>query len=533
MAALLDEYSTGSQGRPLSRMMLRRLLHSAFRVGGPENAARLLRVAANQALDENERLEALRLLSVWTSPPEVDQSLGRYAPLGKRDLSGIKRTLEREIVPLLSRKGRILAAAIGLVTRYDLSIEGLDPAGLATLLEVEDLGGEARSKALELLVKHDPDNIGETLTRFADDKDSRLASRALELLVEKAPEAALAAARSAITSGQTDRAQRAWMVAADLPGDEAASLVESGLRDLMAGTLDPAVALEVVEAAGKREEKKVRDAMQEYLGSLPADDPLAAYRVTLAGGNVERGHGIFHTHPAAQCLRCHRIDQGHSEGGEAGPNLAGIGKRHDAEYLLESLIEPNAEVAPGFGVVSLTFANGATKSGVLVSETEETLDLLEGSDLWQVRKLDIKERSKPVSAMAPPMGAVLRKREIRDLVAWLVSLREGAPPEPPQRKAKPLDPATLPVAVAQANPQPSESAPPKSARVRRLDTPAPAAEAREPVSAPTTEIDPAVMEAGKNAFILCIGCHGPEGQGMPAVGPPLAGSEWVNGPPEN
>ena len=46
-------------------------------------------------------------------------------------------------------------------------------------------------------------------------------------------------------------------------------------------------------------------------------------------------------------------------------------------------------------------------------------------------------------------------------------------------------------------------------------------------------IDPAVMELGKTQYNLCIACHGPEGAGVANLGPPLANSEWVTGPPEN
>lgn len=37
---------------------------------------------------------------------------------------------------------------------------------------------------------------------------------------------------------------------------------------------------------------------------------------------------------------------------------------------------------------------------------------------------------------------------------------------------------------------------------------------------------------GSRQYILCGACHGQNGEGT-AAGPPLAGSEWVNGPPEN
>ncbi len=46
-------------------------------------------------------------------------------------------------------------------------------------------------------------------------------------------------------------------------------------------------------------------------------------------------------------------------------------------------------------------------------------------------------------------------------------------------------------------------------------------------------IDPAVMEDGRQQFMICQACHGPTGLGTNMIAPPLAGSEWVNGPPEN
>jgi mono/diheme cytochrome c family protein len=45
-------------------------------------------------------------------------------------------------------------------------------------------------------------------------------------------------------------------------------------------------------------------------------------------------------------------------------------------------------------------------------------------------------------------------------------------------------------------------------------------------------LDPAVMELGKASFLVCSACHGPNGEGGP-IAPPLAESEWVNGPVSN
>lgn len=46
-------------------------------------------------------------------------------------------------------------------------------------------------------------------------------------------------------------------------------------------------------------------------------------------------------------------------------------------------------------------------------------------------------------------------------------------------------------------------------------------------------VDPTVMEAGKAKYATCLVCHGAEGNGQPMLAPPLAGSEWVNGPISN
>lgn len=51
-----------------------------------------------------------------------------------------------------------------------------------------------------------------------------------------------------------------------------------------------------------------------------------------------------------------------------------------------------------------------------------------------------------------------------------------------------------------------------------------------------TAPDPAVMKKGEELFkgmATCFACHGMDGKGVPAVGPPLEGSEWVKGPVSN
>ncbi len=43
----------------------------------------------------------------------------------------------------------------------------------------------------------------------------------------------------------------------------------------------------------------------------------------------------------------------------------------------------------------------------------------------------------------------------------------------------------------------------------------------------------AAEHPGKAVYVTCTACHQPTGLGLPGIFPPLAESEWVNGPAEN
>jgi len=80
-------------------------------------------------------------------------------------------------------------------------------------------------------------------------------------------------------------------------------------------------------------------------------------------------------HPLAACNRCHIVE---GEGGLIGPPLDGIASRHSGEYLYESLVDPQAVMAKG-------------------SPAE-------------------------ISPM-PPAGVLLGKQELRDVMAYLMTLK--------------------------------------------------------------------------------------------------------------
>ncbi|MBT5169966.1 MAG: hypothetical protein HN763_08780 [Opitutales bacterium] len=75
-------------------------------------------------------------------------------------------------------------------------------------------------------------------------------------------------------------------------------------------------------------------------------------------------------------------------------------------------------------MISVTLSDGSNVSGLLGDETEEDLEILslDGSSRL-IDKTMIVSRTAPISSM-PPMGFILTKRELRDVIAFLIELNE-------------------------------------------------------------------------------------------------------------
>ena len=102
----------------------------------------------------------------------------------------------------------------------------------------------------------------------------------------------------------------------------------------------------------------------------------------------------------------------------------GVALRLTRDQILESLLEPSARIAPGYGTVGITLKSGQRVDGTLKEETPTDVVLVAGTPPAERRiaKAEIAERTNAVSAM-PPMGLILKPREVRDIVAYLSTLR--------------------------------------------------------------------------------------------------------------
>jgi mono/diheme cytochrome c family protein len=75
------------------------------------------------------------------------------------------------------------------------------------------------------------------------------------------------------------------------------------------------------------------------------------WRFTFPDGNPKAGREVF---VKLECCKCHEVKGEHfpnvpKQAEETGPELTGMGTHHPAEYLAESILNPNAVIVTGPG----------------------------------------------------------------------------------------------------------------------------------------------------------------------------------------
>ncbi len=395
-----------------------RILNAMIRTGGDENARRLLAIARDDSQSENARTEAIWLIRRFDKIPPTDPTTGKYRPIeGTRSIESVMPEIRKTLESLLTKSsGNLLVEVIGASGQFKVPIPTESMFGQ---LKGKGIRPDIRLAALKMLEKDAPNELPKTLVELTADADPRIRGAALESLGKLAPDTAFEVVTKILTSGKQDDQQRAYALLTKLKHPKSVETLLDRLNKLSAQPA--AVQLDIINAAAKRPEPEFKTALAAYEASLDKNDPLAAFHTAEQGGNLENGRKIFNG--SGNCVQCHKA--GDRPGGEAGPNLNGIGARHDAAYILESIVDPSAKLTPGYSPIAITMNDGKLVSGMLMKETETEVVVqnIETKAETVCKKTDIKTRPPAMSTM-PPMGLVLSKSDIRDLVAFLQSLNK-------------------------------------------------------------------------------------------------------------
>lgn len=395
---------------------LRRVLNANFRLGAKPNAEAVAKVAADAKAPARIRIEAVTELKLWADPPKTDRVTGMFRPVEPRDAAFVAEVVRPVLGDLLKASDAGLrTAAIELAAAYKLK------EAVPTLRAIVTDAGrkdDERVAALTAVAAIGADDLDAILAKSVEDKSAAVRSEARSLWAEHDPEAAVPALDRAIAEGETVEQQSAIATLANLGVEPADKILARWFDRFASGQVPAEIGLELVEAAEKREPLKGR--LEAWRSGRPDGDVLAEWRVSLAGGDAQKGRDIFLNRASVSCQRCHKVEEG--RGGEVGPDLSKIGLNKDRNYILESLVTPNAKIAEGFESVVVVTSEGLVLTGVKRAEDEKSLTIVtaEGKGVV-IPKDQIEDRAAGKSAMPEDVVKQLTKRDVRDLVEYLAA----------------------------------------------------------------------------------------------------------------
>lgn len=140
---------------------------------------------------------------------------------------------------------------------------------------------------------------------------------------------------------------------------------------------------------------------------LPPIAELAALR-----GDVARGAVI-----GQACFLCHRIGE---NGIDYGPSLAGFANRQTVEVVINSIVDPSADIAQGYNGIEVILKDGTTVHGLLLSQGDPLVIQSTGGLKQMIPANRIESRHnfrRSLMLSAEQLG--LNAQQVADVAAWL------------------------------------------------------------------------------------------------------------------
>lgn len=414
LGALLS--TTSFQNEPL----IRRAISANQRVGKDENLNHLMTYLAKPGTPEILKKETIAAIGTWAKPSLVDRVDGRYRGEVTRDPSSIKGKVQPVLVSQASAKEEALRVeSIKAIGKLQIN----ESADLLLSKLKSDPAEAVKVQALNSLVAMNAANLSEAISFAMSDNAEAVRVAGLGLLAQTSlPNDQKVTLLTDIIKKRTlPEKQTALLTLGGLEGSKDLPVWKTILADFDAGKLPEGTWIELEEAIAATTSTDLKTQFDGLLEKKAAGEAWKKYAGALADGNARRGRNIFFENQTAQCIRCHAYDD---MGGNAGPALDAIGKTLSKEELLIALVEPSKRLAPGFGTISIEMASGEKVTGTLLEEKKDSMSVKVGSDTKEILKKDIKSSQMAASSM-PPMGTLLTKRELRDLVTYLTTLRRS------------------------------------------------------------------------------------------------------------
>ena len=182
----------------------------------------------------------------------------------------------------------------------------------------------------------------------------------------------------------------------------------------LAGKNDPKLTAVVGKQAGLDAATKLPSA--EEIRSL-GDEATAK-------GDPIRGERVFRR-PDLGCMKCHAL---HKAGGNIGPDLGPVGGASPMDYIVQSILDPNASVKEEYLTRTIVTSAGQVLNGIVVEKTKGYTILKDATGKKiKIAAADIEEEAKGKTLMPEGVTRILTRGELLDLIRFVGDLGKPGP----------------------------------------------------------------------------------------------------------
>lgn len=321
---------------------------------------------------------------------------------------------------------RVQLAALDLAREWKLK-EGLD--SLTETVADKNTSLQVRARAVEALGAMGGQVAWDTLKTLSEAGESALIRRlSVQSLASLKPKDALPFVWAVMNDLESDSELEAlWTYL--IQRRNVFQVVSGALKDVALSNAAAQAGIRSIQKAGRNESELLL--ALEKAGSLVSDqdDVDVAMMKSLALASEEKGDPyrgeIVYRRLELACIACHAIG---GVGGQVGPDLTSIGASAPTDYLVESLLAPNAKIKEGYHTVIVETKDFEEYTGILQSENNEEIFIRNAvNQIISVPKKDVSQRIMGASMMPSGLIATLTEQEQWDLFQFLSKLGEPGP----------------------------------------------------------------------------------------------------------
>lgn len=350
----------------------------------------------NTALGVNDREALAALLGPDLTPTSLTRLLDLLAQ-HNTSLDALRGTAADALAKMLVKADPIFAQA--RTTANDASASPADRIAAAALLSRNPA---SRADAMTALTAWlEPQHPAEV---------QAAAMRALGNTGAKEVPAALAKAWPACSPATREAAFGVWMSREPWAFDFV-QRIERG--ELAASAVDTVQRARLI----KHDTPRVRQLATKLFSagtSAARGKVVDDYRAALSlKGDAAKGREVY----LKTCAICHKHG---SDGKDIGPDLASV-IAHPPEKLLASILDPNADIQPGFNGYTCTLKSGEQIYGLVAAETANsvTMKLADASLKTVLRNQIASLQSQNLSLMPEGLEAAITKEDMANLIEFL------------------------------------------------------------------------------------------------------------------